>query len=313
MNGFQINNLAEYNYRRRQMLPHWEIPIPPEGEELNEEEAVEQANTLVENRCTGNLEISLFWEEKIIILVRVLQLYSVFYLYYYEYWPSKTRDQLTPYFSLLLVAWYVPTQNHFYAFITDFDKVWLTTCIYVGALVLCLILLSSFRCQKKLKYRMEFVYVDSCNWMRWIFLALEILYVPLLVNATWAGNCQFMTKRAAVIVTECGKNSEIQNEVWYYWGLKGGAIFALLTAVGYNMTLYYIIQSEKISVKFHELAVQKKEVEYAIGINKVWNNSKFYTFSSFNSGVTHMYHRIVFNMVPVLLALGNMLLVSQIH
>lgn len=209
MNGYKIENLAQYNYRRRQMLPMWEIPAPPEEEELKEEDEIEKANMLSENRCTGNLEISLFWEEKIVILVRVLQLYSVFFLWYYESWPSKTRDQLTPAFSLFLLSLYVPTQAHFYAFIQDFEMVWMTTAAYCGALLLLVLILSTMRCQKKLKYRMEFVYVDSCNWMRWMFMVLEFLYVPLLVNATWAGNCQFVTRRAALIVTECGRTSEI--------------------------------------------------------------------------------------------------------
>ena len=96
-----------------------------------------------------------------------------------------------------------------------------------------------------------------------------------------------------------------------YYGLKVAAGLAILWATLYNLTLFWIIQSEKISTKFHEQAVQKKEVEYSYGINKVWSTSKFYTFSSFNSGVMHMYHRIVFNMLPVLIALGNISMVSQ--
>ena len=74
------------------MLNEWEVPIPDEDDGgLNEKDEIEMANAMKEDKCTGNLEISLFWEEKIIILIRVLQLYSVFFLYYYEYWPSKTR------------------------------------------------------------------------------------------------------------------------------------------------------------------------------------------------------------------------------
>ena len=129
----------------------------------------------------------------------------------------------------------------FYEFITDFDQVWKATAAFIGALLFVMLMLTTLRCQPRLKYRMEFTYTNSCNWFRWIFWTLELLYVPLLVNATWCGNCSFVTKRAAVVLTDCGRNSEILVDRVYYWLLKAGAIFALVIAVLYNMTLFYLI------------------------------------------------------------------------
>lgn len=37
-------------------------------------------------------------------------------------------------------------------------------------------------------------------------------------------------------------------------------------------------------------------MEYSYGINKIWSTEKFFTFSSFKSGVGSIYHRIIFNM-----------------
>lgn len=108
INGQQINNLAEYNKKRREMLPLWEVPIPDEEQELNVEDEIEKANTVRVN-CFKNLEISLFWEEKIVIIIRVLQLYAVFYIYYFESWPSKTRNNLTPVFSTILLSFHIST------------------------------------------------------------------------------------------------------------------------------------------------------------------------------------------------------------
>lgn len=102
--GEKVNNLAEYNRRRRDMLYEWEVPIPEKDQEVSEQQAIAAANALKTNACTGNLEISLFWEEKIIIIIRVLQLYAVFFIYYYESWPSKTRDLGTPYFMAILLS-----------------------------------------------------------------------------------------------------------------------------------------------------------------------------------------------------------------
>lgn len=133
------------------------------------------------------------------------------------------------------------TQDRYYNFITSFDQVWLATCVYIGSLLLVVTLLATLRCRKRLKYRMEFTYTDTCNWFRWIYWTLELLYVPLLVNATWCGNCSFHTKRAAVILTDCGRSSESQSERAYSWLLKVAAIFALLVAILYNLTLFYLI------------------------------------------------------------------------
>jgi len=108
INGQQINNLAEYNKKRREMLPLWEVPIPDEEQELNVEDEIEKANTVRVN-CFKNIEISLFWEEKIVIIIRVLQLYALFYIYYFESWPSKTRNNLTPVFSTILLSFHIST------------------------------------------------------------------------------------------------------------------------------------------------------------------------------------------------------------
>ena len=70
---------------------------------------------------------------------------------------------------------------------------------------------------------------------------------------------------------------------------------SLEKAILYNFQLLNYIVRNKISTQFHEQAVQKKEVEYVYGINKLWTSEKFFTFSSFKSGVGSIYHRIFFN------------------
>lgn len=66
------------------------------------EEEVSKATTLQESACTKNLEISLFWEEKALLLIRVLQLFACFFLFYYEYYPSYARKFFTTPMMLVL-------------------------------------------------------------------------------------------------------------------------------------------------------------------------------------------------------------------
>ena len=59
--------------------------------------------TVIENlikkkvNCFGNFGVSLFWEEKIILLIRFLQLYSMVYIAFYEYWPYNYYTYLGDY------------------------------------------------------------------------------------------------------------------------------------------------------------------------------------------------------------------------
>lgn len=63
---------------------------------------VEEAMKLKESCWTGNLQISLYWEEKIVLILRSLQLYAFFFIVFYEHWPSVTRDYFTPVFTALV-------------------------------------------------------------------------------------------------------------------------------------------------------------------------------------------------------------------
>ena len=73
-------------------------------------EEVDKANAMTESRCTKNLMISLFWEEKIVLLIRVVQLFAVFFIFYYEYYPSYARKFFTPFMMAVLgTNWHIPT------------------------------------------------------------------------------------------------------------------------------------------------------------------------------------------------------------
>ena len=41
-----------------------------------------------EPNCLGNMPVSLFWEEKIVLVIRFLQFYGFFLLIFFEEWPD---------------------------------------------------------------------------------------------------------------------------------------------------------------------------------------------------------------------------------
>ena len=87
--------------------------------------------------------------------------------------------------------------------------------------------------------------------------------------------------------------------------MKVMLFFSYFWAVGYNLMLLKIISQNKITTTFHEEHVQKKEVEYVLGINKLWATEKYYTFSSFRGGFGAIYHRIIFNVFAGVLIFIN--------
>jgi len=60
--------------------------------------------------CMGNLEISLYWEEKIVIFFKILQLYGFLFLVYYESWPSRAREDFTLLFTSSTMSWHILDQ-----------------------------------------------------------------------------------------------------------------------------------------------------------------------------------------------------------
>ena len=96
-------NLRRYNRRRHELLMRVPEPIIPE-EKKEEHEKITDAMKMREHWLTGNLSVSLFWEDMFNLIVRINQLYSFIFITYYEFWPSKYRIQMTEWFSMWILS-----------------------------------------------------------------------------------------------------------------------------------------------------------------------------------------------------------------
>lgn len=156
----------------------------------------------------------------------------------------------------------------------------------------------------KLRYRLENVYKTFC-WYKWLFWVCEWCMLPLLFNVVWLANCEFYTARDAITLANCKQDGNHWPNIQFIC-----MAVAFFIVIAYNMVLVYLIQSAKISSEFHEYQLKKKEVEAVLNINVLWRINKFFTFSSYRSGVLAMYHRIYFNLFAVLLCLLEVSMVS---
>ena len=76
--------LLEYQKDRNEQLPFFDFLETEQALEHIENGGIDEANKLEENCCSGNLEISLYYEEKISIILRCIQLYAVLLILFYE-------------------------------------------------------------------------------------------------------------------------------------------------------------------------------------------------------------------------------------
>jgi len=102
-------NLLNYNAQRRDKLNDFDFLMDndDEGENLDEQAEIMEANKLHERSCNKDLVISLYWEEKIVLIIKVLQLYGILFFFYYEKWPGNIRMYATSAITSFNLSFYI--------------------------------------------------------------------------------------------------------------------------------------------------------------------------------------------------------------
>lgn len=121
-------------------------------------------------------------------MVRVMQLYSFFFLIYYEFWPSMVRMYITPLFTSFMLSFHILDQSQYYEIVQSKINVrWF--CIYFMAAMIgfyfIVLIITGIR---KLVYRLEIIYTRVI-WYKWLFWLCELVMLPALFNVIWLGNC----------------------------------------------------------------------------------------------------------------------------
>ena len=199
-------DLLGYNRDRKAKLREFNFQKEDEGvkEEVDIEEEVSKATSLQENPCTKNLEVSLFWEEKLLLLLRVLQLFACFFLFYYEYYPSYARKYFTkPMMCVLGTVFHISDQDGYYKFMQDYDVMYNIIIIWTAITVVFYFSGWAVNIQRRLRHRIENSYSKHVNLFRVYWWICEALYLPLLVNVAWPATCNFRTEREAIELLDC--------------------------------------------------------------------------------------------------------------
>lgn len=224
-------------------------------------------------------------------------------MFFYEEFPSRIRQSLTPVLNTFNLNFHIYEQKLYYKFMNkECDWKVYAAAGYVFVTLIFLIIFCIVGCPGKCKYRCNHVWAKNFNFYRWFFWVIELSMLPILANLAWGGTCSFSTIREAIRV-DLGTCTHWRGEPnpYVYWGLMGSAIWGFIMAIFYNVVLIYLIRYSTISPQFHEEFVRNKEIEYSYNINKTWAVNRYYTFSSYKSGLLTMYHRVVFNLWSIFL------------
>lgn len=231
-------NLRRYNRRRHELLVRLPEPMGLKAEQIkDEQQSITDAMRIRTHWLTGNISTSLFWEDMICLFIRFQQLYSFLFITYYEFWPSRYREEMTWWFMLWGGHWYIWTQDMYYAYIEQASDVLKVTFCYLAASIIIFMGAFFLIVNKTFKFRLENVYTRIC-WYKWLFWLIEWLYFPLLFNTVWNANCKFHTEREAIIIADCDKDIP-GNHMTNVFFICMAISFAM--AALYNVILIYTI------------------------------------------------------------------------
>jgi hypothetical protein len=95
-----------------------------------------QAYELKENKL-GNLSISIYWEEKIMIIIKFCQIYSFLLVATYELWPFSL--QTTSEGGLAIIGFNFIYLKGFYTLVVDFAPIELNFIVWASLTVVLVI------------------------------------------------------------------------------------------------------------------------------------------------------------------------------
>lgn len=232
-------NLLNYNSERKEKLFEFDYSQEKTKDpEFDLDDEIAMATKIKTNKCNGDLEISLFWEEKLVIMIRFFQLYGIIFYFYYELWPASMRLWFTGMFSGFNFNFIITDQDKFYGFMQDFElvKIYIlggcaATAFFYG-ISICVLSARKLRFRIENKPRRK----TCCNFYRFWFWVMEIMMLPLLFNVAWPSTCNFWSAREAIALIDCKEDGDM-----IYWIMKAIKTVAFLFALAYNAYLFSIL------------------------------------------------------------------------
>lgn len=263
--------------------------------------------------CWGNLPVSLFWEEKLVLLLKFYQFLGFTLIVFFEQWPNRWQE-LSGYFCAATFNFYMlggddsakAKQKLYYNMLTTFDpNFWTYMYTYTGLVATILLGLVMFFNKRFNSWTIRSVVrqVKTINAFKAYMWFVEIVQFPILVNLVQTGVCKYSTDKIIYKSVNCYSRDnwswltqtlpaqlisyeeddiDVANIKGFIWWMTFSAGAAVLI---YNLLALAHIYSESVSIVDSERFIIKKEVEFCLGVSYNWLTQYYFYFSSYRPGV----------------------------
>ncbi len=264
-------------------------------------EALGLKSDTVDVSLLGNLRVSLFWEEKIMLFLHVMQLLGFYYVAYREEVPDKYSN-LHNFFAAFIVkvdfiGWYPDAiVEEKYSTMALYAGIWSCACLLVFVGIFFLYATGYF--QRASISGPHFLF-------KYGYYLFELAAFPILMNTVPTAACQYSSNKVGITVCDCWRDHNEQIIVLALAALSGAAILAIAISVAVIAQQNYVHDSNES----HETYIQMKELEYVFDLSYIWQANWFFLFSSFKRERLNLYHRTIYYIFIITLTMLYSLLV----
>ena len=158
----------------------------------------------------GNLDISLYWQEKFLLMWRYVQFYAFFFIVNIEYWPLRIKGWASYLFFFAAGSWHLiiggdPIDNYYEMIISQKQLFYVS--LGCGVITVALVITGVvIFLHNPTYYRLLMVH-KKFNWHKAYFYIVELCYFPLLTNASYSMKCRFITGKQYYTPTTCPDES----------------------------------------------------------------------------------------------------------
>ena len=232
--------------------------------------------------CFGNLRVSLFWEEKLLLFLHAFQLLGYYFVVFYEQVPTAWKN-LANFFAFFVLKF--DTIGFYEKSISNYSAIFLNAIIWAGAAIgifIALIILMNKGVLQKL------VIADYNTILKIIYYSLELLVFPFLLNTVPQGACQFVTRLPDLKPYACW--SEPLHLIVV---IAAGCVIAIVCLIAFAVRAVASSNYVYDMDHDHEAYLRTKELEYVFDLSYVWRTSYYFLFASFRREGFTLYHRFI--------------------
>jgi hypothetical protein len=261
--------------------------------------AFEEENIIMPSTSlVGNLVISLFWEEKIILFFQTFQFYAVLFNIFYEQFPQEMQSGLS-FLNLLVLNF--PYLSNYEETLENYEVGFLYGIVFTGILFvlaimgLIFIFTGTF---SKCVLRLPHIF------LKYTIYVCQLLVFPFLINTLPYALGTFVTTFNHV--TQFDPWAESRQMPLLLCGL----VVIIILCV-FSIVLMYVAGTNYVfsSNLDHENHLKIKEVEYVLNLNSIWRGGFYFLFSSYKRSHFRIFHRGLYILFQILLILLHSALV----